>query len=262
MVRVRTLGRDQDHLQKRSQQPVITSDKACAWMGNTMKKSWYCFAFVAVVFLCQAPKASGSVGGSIGGGPNTCGSGGTLYANLTSTALRFELSLTNFSANCTTTISWTDTNGHAQTVDVGPNLSTVVSTSLPARGTVLWSSSGSPSLNVVLSWELERAPAQSVGVPSDSQFTPMQLYATPCGSAGTLYTNLTGSSVVLDLGVENGSGCAFTLSWTDAGGHGQTINLGLLNSQGVSTSVPAGGSISWSSASGGGSIGLLGGWSG
>jgi hypothetical protein len=54
----------------------------------------------------------------------------------------------------------------------------------------------------------------------------------------------------LDLGLNNGnsqSSCSVTVSWTDASGHAQTVDLGVGISQGVSTSLPAGGIISWSS---------------
>jgi hypothetical protein len=57
--------------------------------------------------------------------------------------------------------------------------------------------------------------------------------------------------VTLDLSVQGGddSAAEFTVSWTDAGGHAQTINLGVFDSQGVSTSLPSGGTISWSFSS-------------
>src|SRR5579862_1696465 len=77
-----------------------------------------------------------------------------------------------------------------------------------------------------------------------------QLLNTPCGSAGTLYKNLTGSSLTLNLAFQNSLQCTFAVSWTDASGHANTINLGLGGSQGVSTTIPEGGTITWSSGSG------------
>jgi len=217
-----------------------------------MSKSWFLFAFLAVSLLCQAPKAVASVGGQL---EILCGSTGTLYSNLTpSVTIHFEMSLTNFSSECSFSISWTDSTGHAQSVTVGPNLSTIVSSSLPSGKAVSWSS---PPLNgnqVVILWELERAPAHSVGLPSNSTFTPVNLYGTPCGSSGTLYANLTASSVSLDLGMNFGF-CDFTVSWTDASGHAHTFTP----PGGVSTTVPAGGVISWSSTSGSGNVGAA--WS-
>jgi hypothetical protein len=57
--------------------------------------------------------------------------------------------------------------------------------------------------------------------------------------------------VTLDLSVQGGvyPAAEFTVSWIDAGGHAQTITLGAFDSQGVSTSLPSGGTISWSLSS-------------
>jgi hypothetical protein len=64
------------------------------------------------------------------------------------------------------------------------------------------------------------------------------------------------ASVSLDLAVSLsdvvGSGCALTVSWTDSTGHAQMISFapGGGSSKGVSTSLPAGGVISWEWGSG------------
>jgi hypothetical protein len=87
--------------------------------------------------------------------------------------------------DCTVTASWTDANGKAQTVTGFPlTFATVVSTSLPAKGTILWSSSSGNNLQ--FHWQLEQAPAASVG---GYLLSPSQV----------VYTNLTGAPINLNL---------------------------------------------------------------
>jgi hypothetical protein len=213
-----------------------------------MRKTGLFLAVVAAtVVLSQPPKALGSVGGTLGsgtvgdGGPQ-CGSSGTLYENLTFTVIVFDLSLVNGqqSSNCTITVSWTDASGTPQTITLGPYFSTVVSTSLPANGIISWSSSSGNVLS--LQWQLERPPSASLAA---------DLLNARCGSSGTLYSNLTRGPFTLDLGISSGQFCSFTLSWTDTGGHVRTIALDIFNSEGVSTEVPGGGAISWTSGTAG-----------
>lgn len=211
-----------------------------------------CVAFMIVAaFLSQSALAS--VGGNVQGGTapgnpvgfNPCGSTGTLYNNQTPGTMKVELSLTNFGA-CNTSFSWTDSAGNPQSINIAPNDSTVVSTSLAANSGVLWTSPASSGF-VDLLWELEEAPAQSVGLPGGFSG---QLANTACGSSGILYKNLTGASTTLNLGATNDIQCTFAVSWTDPSGAGQTINFGLGGSQGVSITLPAGGVIAWTSGSG------------
>jgi len=82
-----------------------------------------------------------------------------------------------------------------------------------------------------------------------------QMDAVPCGAGGTFFTNISPESINFDLSVTTPSQyCAFTLSWTDASNHPQTITLTFVSlpvipSQGVSSSLPAGGVISWQTGS-------------
>jgi hypothetical protein len=214
-------------------------------------KCLVCLAFMIVALL--SPRAAlASVGGQVSGLPaNPCGSTGTLYNNQTSSTMRVELSLTNLGL-CSASFSWTDAAGHPQSINLVPNDSIVVSTSLEANSVLSWTSSANANYSVDLLWELEQPPSQSVGMPGGS--TAPQLIGANCGSTGTLYKNLTGASTTLNLGVSNGAQCGFTVSWTDSNGIAQTINVGLNGTQGVSTTLPAGGTITWSSGSGSGPI--------
>jgi hypothetical protein len=185
--------------------------------------------------------AFGSIGGTVGS-LIPCGSGGTLYTNLTPSAMSFDLSLTNLEGGggCSVTASWTDASGNAQTITASPSLPVVVATSLGSNGAVVWSSSaggGGP----LFQWQLEQPSAVSIGGP---------LAATQCGSTGTLYSNLTQGRLAIHLGIADASNCEVTLSWVDAGGHARTLAVGDTLSEGVSTSLPAGGAISYSSVSG------------
>jgi hypothetical protein len=208
---------------------------------NVNRRFLFVPSVVAVLYLCNVPNGLASVGGTIGDGGT--GTAGTLYINLTPHAMNFELILTSF-GNSTDSASWTDEGGKAQTVTVGPQLSTVVSSSLPANGAIVWNSTLSiPDLE----WQLERAPAASVSTPLPNGL------ALPVPSSGTLYTNLTAGTVTLDVSVQSGGDSAeFTVSWTDACGHSQTITLGNTDSEGVSTSLPSGGAISWTLSGGSG----------
>ena len=197
-------------------------------------------AFAVAALLCRAPNAIGSVGGQVSGLNN---SSGTLYANLSRDSVNFELGVSsNF--GCGLFLNWTDDDGNTESLSVPTRDSTSASSSLPAGGAISWTLGVSGCRGPDFNWQLERAPAQSV---NGGAVPPQGLV---CGSSGTLYTNLISSSVTLDLGLNNGnsqSSCSVTVSWTDASGHAQTVDLGVGISQGVSTSLPAGGIISWSS---------------
>jgi hypothetical protein len=225
--------------------------KSAIPLRATLKKSWLAAAFLVAAFLWGSPKAFASIGGNL---TPLCGAGDVLFANLTSVSINFELSLGG-GVPCDFSASWKDASGHAQSVTLlsnvttGFNPSASVSSSLPPGGTISWSSSGE-SRTANIYWQLERAPAQSVSTPPDYPNTA------PCGSSGTLYTNLRSTSVYLDLAVNLFLGyddsCALTVSWTDSTGHAQTISLapGGGFSKGVSTSLPAAGVISWAWGSG------------
>ena len=133
--------------------------------------------------LSGSPKGSSSPGtatfGSVGGkfgplqlgqniGENlSCGSSGTLYTNLTSAPIPFDLMLNNESpyevvnntnSACSVAVSWTDGTGHPQAIFVAGGLSQGASaTTLPPGGAVSWSSSGDSSLQVAVEWQIQRA---------------------------------------------------------------------------------------------------------
>ncbi len=91
---------------------------------------------------------------------------------------------------------------------------------------------------------------------------------TPCGSQGTLFTNLSAQPTSFDLGATWAASCQITLSWTDANGVPHSISLSdapvdstspcnsCFSSRGVSSSLRAGGSISWKVAAGTGNNNL------
>jgi len=112
--------------------------------------------------LAAAASATlGSVGGSKNG-PQGCGSDGTLYTNLTSSPVNFDLSVSNLNMQpsnaCTVTLSWTDANGHKQTITVPLGVSQAGSfTSLPAGGAISFTSSPFGGPEVAFQWELERS---------------------------------------------------------------------------------------------------------
>ncbi len=72
-----------------------------------------------------------------------------------------------------------------------------------------------------------------------------------CGAGtATLWQNLSGATITFDLSVSVGQASTVTLSWTDSKGHAQTLTLGNLQSGGVSTSLPAGGAVTYSCTGG------------
>ena len=208
-----------------------------------MNRTRILFALVLpLVCFVAEPNAVGSVGGTVGGGVYTSG---TLYANLGSVSASFELSVGD-DTDCTLSLSWTDGSGHAQSVDVAADVSTIVSSSLKPTGALSWTQSCGVNFN----WQLERAPAQSVSN-TVSGFLA-------CGSSGTPYNNLRGSPVNLDFEVGNTSlsPCAATISWTDTSGHARTASIDAGASEGFTTALQAGGTISWTAAAGTGNVGL------
>jgi hypothetical protein len=192
-------------------------------------------AFIILAFLSQRV-ALASVGGVFAGTSFPCGSIGTVYTNQTSSMMRLELSFTNEGV-CSTSISWTDATGDLKSIKIDPNDSPVFSTSLPPQGVLSWASSAGSGF-VGFAWDLEQSPSQSVGPPT-------QLQSTPCGSTGILYQNLTDAIITVNLAVSNSASCGLTVSWTDSTGHTYTIAVALGGSLGVSTTIPAGGTIKW-----------------
>jgi hypothetical protein len=75
-----------------------------------------------------------------------------------------------------------------------------------------------------------------------------------CGSAGTLYRNLAGLSLNFELGLSyqpantGEANCTFSTSWKDASGHAQSLNVPLGGITSASSSLAAGGVISWTSS--------------
>jgi hypothetical protein len=198
---------------------------------------------VLSLLLVWLPRpALGSVGGSIGDLVR-CGSSSVLYTNATSLGVNIELAVSNENgaSGCSETLSWTDASGQAQGMTVPAHGAISVSTSVEPNGTLSWKSAESSGQYVSLIWQIERAPAQSVAGQMGTGFR--------CGSSGTAYSNLTSATVNLDFGTsaETSNGCTLTFTWTDAEGVPHTLNLGLQGSQGISTSLPAGGVISWES---------------
>jgi hypothetical protein len=176
-----------------------------------------------------------------------CASGGTVYDNRTSAPMSFDLNAQNYSLNsCPVTISWTDANGNPQAVTIPPQGATTFGTSLAAQGKILWSSQGTSNVN--FSWFL----SQAVNVGSMGGNAS-------CNSTGTVYQNLTQAPIGLHLAFVAQS-YPISFSWIDATGAPQRVDLAggvngngqplFQNSEGVSTSLPAGGIISWSSGSG------------
>ncbi len=193
------------------------------------------------ILLWQPANALGNVGGSIEPFIH-CGSSRALYTNASSTRVNFELFASNANATggCAETLTWTDADGVVQTVSLPPAANVSVSSSLAPEEPITWTSTGSTKQYVSLSWQLERAPAQSISG---------QIASSLCASSGVVFTNLTSGTVNLDFAAASGSniGCSLTFSWIDAVGQSRMLNLGSKGSQGVSTSLPAGGFISWTS---------------
>jgi len=90
--------------------------------------------------------------------------------------------------------------------------------------------------------------------------------ALPCGSSGTLFTNLGPGPINFEMGADWSASCGLSMTWTDATGQAQTItlvtasfpSLGSSPSAGASSSLGFGGVISWSTApsAGGGLLNL------
>jgi hypothetical protein len=184
-----------------------------------------------------------------------CASGGTVYDNRTSSLTAFDLSIENSGGmSCPVTLSWTDANGNSQSFTLLSGSSLTVATSLGAYGKILWSSQGTANVN--FSWFL----SQVVNVGSLSG-------SVACNTSGTIYENLTQGAIYLHLAFL-ATGCPVAFSWIDASGIPQAVNLAgavngnglpeFQNSEGVSTSLPPGGVISWTSRTGQNSSG--GGW--
>ncbi len=134
-----------------------------------------------------------------------------------------------------TSLTWTDAQGQQQTISVKFGYSTVVSTSLPAGGMITWSSVPTPGQTAVFCWELQRGEAAIL--PSNPGYVN-----SACGK-GSLYTNLTDRPVELDLAVWDYCPSG-TFSWTDLEGQAHTLSPGS-SAEGVTTSLPAGGTISF-----------------
>lgn len=203
----------------------------------------------AALLAYPRPKSLASVNGSLltYSGPTVpCGAGGTLYSNLTSRPINFDVELLvdsrfiNFACS-STSLSWTDAKGHPQTLVVNKGTTMVVATSLPAGGTITWSTL-SEEATVGFRWMLQRDQAASV----DSTLGEIG----QCGTGGSLYENRTGHSLDLDFAVAAPSTCRATISWTDAAGHAQTLDADHLTTEGASSSLPPGGVISWTADAG------------
>jgi hypothetical protein len=171
-----------------------------------------------------------------------CGYGNMLYANLTSHSVNFDLLLNNAlgsnGGTCTVSFSWVDGQGNLQTETASSGFSTMAASSLPAGGAISWTSSGTSTTS--FSWELQRGQAASLAT------TPG--FRSDCGTGGQAYINLIDSAVELDLALENDNGlfgCHVAFSWTDAAGQAQ--KLAPVYSEGVTTSLPAGAAITWTS---------------
>ncbi|HLY63718.1 MAG TPA: hypothetical protein VKV95_23505 [Terriglobia bacterium] len=214
-----------------------------------MKKAWVLFVLCIAVFACPKLESFASVTGSLltYSGPTVpCGSGGTLYRNLTSHRMNFELELDissrNINFSCSSTsVSWVDAQGHPQTLTVNKGFTTVVATSLPPGGTMTWVTPPDAT-QVGFIWVLQRD--QATGASSNTgEFGQ-------CGSSGSIYSNLTNHPIELNFAVSGPSTCQASLSWTDTTGHTQTLDAGLDTTEGVSTSLPANGTITWTTTEG------------
>ncbi|HEV2350204.1 MAG TPA: hypothetical protein VG028_10215 [Terriglobia bacterium] len=158
--------------------------------------------------------------------------------------MNFELDLdTNVNFSCSSTsLSWTDAKGQPQTLTVNKGFTKVVATSLPAGGTISWNTP-SGATHVGFWWVLQRG--QAMG--ASSNFAEYG----QCGTSGSLYSNLTDRPLELDFSVSGPTTCEATFSWTDAAGHAQNLDAGRNTTEGVSTTLSAGGTISWTATAGG-----------
>jgi hypothetical protein len=73
------------------------------------------------------------------------------------------------------------------------------------------------------------------------------------GGNYTLWSNLSSAAVNFDLSVNLDGGGNLTLSWVDSKGHAQTLTVATDQSEGISTSLPAGGAVTYSCTSNQGS---------
>jgi hypothetical protein len=183
-----------------------------------------------------------------------CAAGGTIFENRTSNSMSFDLFiLNNTGATCPVAASWTDATGKSQSITVSnppsPTSSLpspVVATSLPPNGAISWSSQGNGNVN--FNWYL----SQPASVANNGS-------ALSCQLSGTLYENLSPAPVNLHLAVSAQS-YSVSLRWVDAGGASQELDLagglngnGLpeyQNSEGVATSLPPGGAITFATGTG------------
>lgn len=204
-----------------------------------MKRKWTLSVLVGVC-LCGPSNAFSAVGGFVEG--VTCGVNGTIYANFTSGRITFDFNLVNIGTVCTVTASWTDASGKTQSITSSPMTEATVATSLGPNGAIQWSSSGS-NQSVQFSWQLARPLYSGMG----SEFEGS------CGTSGTLYTNLTPAPLSLNISISgNGGPCSlFTLNWIDAAGNARTLSASANDTEGTSTSLPAGGTITWTSSGNG-----------
>ena len=83
----------------------------------------------------------GTSGGTNGGAFAPCGTGDTVYANLTANPIFFDFAVGTGGPGagaCGVILSWTDADGQAQTMTLSPNTTQGASTSLPSGGIISW----------------------------------------------------------------------------------------------------------------------------
>jgi hypothetical protein len=174
-----------------------------------------------------------------------CAPGGTIFENRTSNSMSFDLLIQNSTGvACPITVSWSDATGKSQSITVSTSL--LVATSLASNGAILWSSQGNGNVN--FNWFLSQpASVANIGL------------GLSCQSSGTLYENLSPAPVNLHLAVV-AQAYSVSLRWVDASGASQELDLagGLnannlpqyQNSEGVATSLPPGGAITFATGNG------------
>jgi hypothetical protein len=132
-----------------------------------MRKAYVLFGLSIALLLLNGSEALCSVGGITGSSSGIpCDSAGTLYENLTTRSIDFEMLLnigTSIPAFCASvTVSWTDAQQHPQSVTVNlSSFSPVVASSLPPGGTISWKSAAGASLTF-FSWQLQRGQAANL----------------------------------------------------------------------------------------------------
>jgi len=201
-----------------------------------MRKARTILVLCVVAWAWAGSEGLATVGGTVG---LPCGSSGVVYSNLNPSVLSFQIMVNNVgqagTGDCAVSLSWTDAEGHQQGLTLDLELATVVASSLPAGGAISWSSGSGSS--VAFWWGIQVGHAVSLET---------QVFAQQCGSGGSVYTNLTSRSVQLDVALVNYGSCLVTFSWTDAKGEARTLTPGVDYVEGVTTSLPPGGSITWS----------------